>query len=78
MEGWKEMTLPLDDNYSLLKRVFMVTGIIVIFVICGICCKDSALENPFEVGSPLLYLGLIVGMLLAMVIVFEIAYRRKQ
>lgn len=36
-----------------------------------------AAENPFEIGSPLLYFGLIVFLIALIAIIFGIQYRRE-
>lgn len=39
---------------------------------------ESLFENPFVIGSPLLYLGVIVGALVLMAIVFGIQASRER
>jgi hypothetical protein len=66
MEGWQEMTLPLDDNPSLLKRIFMAISIVAFLTVFCTCCSGKRMVVG---GRTMEVFGYLVGGVAALVAV---------
>lgn len=72
-KGWeKTMMFPFEIKPYPPKKFFTMLAMIFFVAVLCTCCNEEVTGNPFEIGSPLFYVSLVVGIFVAAIIMFEI------